>query len=124
MNPLLVYVSGKYTSRDLTETLENIATAKRVGEDIRRAGHEPLVPHIAVLPPDASVSARECWKIAMRSCVAFLLRCDALVLCENWIDSRGARVERWIAIKRGIPVFENVSDLMAWWNEKKLSTFA
>ena len=123
MKPLLVYVSGKYTSHDLTETLENIATAKAVGAAVREAGHEPLVPHIAVLPPDASAPARECWKIAMRSCVAFLLRCDALVLCDNWRDSRGARVERWIAIKRGIPVFESVEELVDWFLEKKVATF-
>lgn len=107
----LVYVAGKYTAATEREIQENVELAKTIGLLLRQFGVEAIVPHIAVLPPIES-DPRIAWKIAMRTCVAMLLRCDAVLLAPNWRESRGARVERWIALKRGIPVFERIPDML------------
>ena len=105
--PPLVYVSGPYTTGGNTRE-HNLAVAIALGMAVRAVGMTPLVPHLAVLPPNPTESV---WKAAMRDCLAFLLRCDALILTPDWHTSRGARVERWLAKRWGIPVFESIEEL-------------
>lgn len=106
----LIYIAGRYSAKSASEIEENVELAKLAGHVVRSWGYEPLVPHIAVLEP-LGESSEERWKTAMRSCLVFLGRCDGVVMLPNWRKSRGARIERWISIRRGIPVFENLSDL-------------
>jgi len=109
--PRLIFVSGKYTARTEAERRENVELATTVGHVLRQLGFEAIVPHVAVLPP-LEPDPERAWKIAMKTCLVMLQRCDSLVLVPNWRDSRGARIERWFALKRGIPVFERVPDLL------------
>lgn len=106
----LVYVSGAYTAPTPEQVAENVALAKRIGYLVQDIGHEPLIPHISCPPPRESCP-RAVWKRAMRSCLVQMLRCDAVLMLPNWRESRGARVERWVARRQGIPVFEHTLDL-------------
>lgn len=101
----LIYVSGAYTAETFEQVQENIALALEVGYAVQALGCEPLVPHISCPPPKATTKEGT-WKRAMRSCLVQMLRCDAVLMVPNWKESRGARVERWVALKAGLPVYD------------------
>ena len=105
----LVYISGKYTAPTLAEVEEHKALAREVGYAVMDLGCEPLVPHFSC-PPPRETDVRAIWKRAMRSCLVQMLRCDAVLMVPNWRDSRGARVERWVALRAGLPVYHSLTE--------------
>jgi len=44
------------------------------------------------------------WETAMRRSIEALLNCDEVCLLPDWRDSKGATIERNLAIDIGIPV--------------------
>ena len=46
-------------------------------------------------------------KIALQK----MLRCNAIVMLDGWQDSKGARVERYLAEALGYKIYENVDDV-------------
>jgi len=104
----LIYVSGPYTAGNGRSVEANMAAAIMLGGQIRGLGYTPMVPHIAVLPFRPGDNP---WKSAVREALTMLRRCDALVVLSNWMDSRGARMEVWMAKRWGIPVLD-LEDLM------------
>ncbi|MCI0620298.1 MAG: DUF4406 domain-containing protein [Acidobacteria bacterium] len=103
----LIYVSGPYTGR----VDANTTAAVEAGRLLREHGFVALVPHIAIVPMEAPDSPRG-YAQAMRECVALMLRCDAVLMVAGWEKSRGARIERWIACRSGLPVFETLETLI------------
>ena len=106
MKDRLIYVSGPYTEGNGRSREANIAAAILAGAEARNLGFVPCVPHIAVLPMAD-------WKRAMRECLAFLRRSDGLLVLPTWRESRGARVEVFLARRWGIPVLD-LEDLAQW----------
>ncbi len=103
----LIYVSGPYTGR----VDANTAAAIEAGQLLREHGFVALVPHITIVPMEAPDSPRG-YAQAMRECVALMLRCDAVLMIAGWEQSRGARIEHWIARRNGLPVFETLETLI------------
>lgn len=103
----VVYVSGPFTG----EVATNRAAAIAMGEKLRCLGYCALVPHIAVVPfeePDAPRSYAQ----AMRECVELMKRCDAVLMTERWQQSRGARIEHFLALRAGITVAYTIAELL------------
>ena len=78
----------------------NEAAFRACAERLRALGVEPLVPH------DIVPEGCDGWHEAMRHCIAFLPSCDAAVFLPGWWLSRGARVERKVAMACGLPCVE------------------
>jgi hypothetical protein len=53
--------------------------------------------------PTAFIPARATWKLAMRQALSEMLKCGGIALLPDWRRSKGARLERRIAKKLGIP---------------------
>lgn len=49
------------------------------------------------------------WEHYMRVDIAALCQCDGVAVLNNWQDSRGARLEVFIATELGIPVYDSPS---------------
>lgn len=107
----LVFISGKITCDTPEYERECVALACDVGQLVRSLGLVPLIPHIAVLKP-TSAEPEAVWRQAMGDSLAMMARCDAVLMLPNWRRSRGARIERWVAARRGMPVYDSVIDLM------------
>lgn len=90
----IAYISGPFTAGNGRTVEENIAAAVVLGQKIRRLGIAPLVPHKSILDPGPGETG---YKLAMRECLEQLRRCDSIVMMENWEESRGARIEKWVA---------------------------
>lgn len=93
-----IYIAGKVTGLPYDEVKCKFENAK--AELFKR--HESIV--IAVVDPLASVLPDETWPNAMRICISLLMRCDAIALLPDWNQSRGATLERQLALTLGMEV--------------------
>ena len=82
------YISGKITG------------LSKKGSDEASLFSKEVINIYEVVPYDKSKS----WKDYMIEDMNYLLDCDAIYMLSNWGDSKGARIERAIAIELGIEV--------------------
>jgi hypothetical protein len=57
-----------------------------------------------VVKPDAVTDSSKTWNDAVRNDIKKMLECDEVHLLPDWQDSRGAQLERDIALRLGIQV--------------------
>lgn len=90
------YISGRITGLPADEVEEKFAAAQR---QIEAFGHE------AVSPLDNGVELAAPWEKHMAADLALLLRCDAVYMLTDWKESRGSRIESYVAKEAGIQVY-------------------
>ncbi len=88
-----IYISIPISGLDLAT--QQILAAQ-TAEKIRTLGHEPVNPFETPLAPP-EWSEREKYAYYMGRDIEKLLLCDAIYFCEGWQESRGCRVESYIA---------------------------
>ncbi|TEA79820.1 DUF4406 domain-containing protein [Allopusillimonas ginsengisoli] len=89
-----LYLSGPMTGlQDL-----NFPAFHRHAAHLRTGGYEVVNP--AELVKDPSTRWEEC----LRLDIAQLVQCDAVAMLPGWEQSRGARLERYIALELGMAV--------------------
>jgi len=108
----LVYIAGKLTDPDAATMFHFRQQALEMGMLVESAGdYMAFVPHAHVLEPKGT--PEEVWKAAMRKCITMLRRCDYLVPLDNWVNSRGARMEVWLCKRRsGFPKVVDLGSLI------------
>lgn len=92
---LIVYVSGPMTGLPGL----NFAAFNAAAAALRQRGMTVVNP--AELNPDPDATWREC----MRTDIAALCTCDAIVLLPGWNRSKGALLEHTVAEALGLQVF-------------------
>ena len=97
-----IYISGKISGTDLTETRKRFASVAKV---MKRIGVEP------VNPLENGLSEHDSWEAHMLKDIADLLQCKAIYMLHGWQDSKGACIEHYIATKIGMPVMYEVEKL-------------
>lgn len=95
-NGQLVYISGQITGLELKEAKANFDKAEAL---LLEKGFTPVNP-MKINPP---MSAKN-WKEYMRDDIVQLFDCDAIFLLDNWQDSKGARIEHFIAKEIGLMI--------------------
>ena len=90
-----IYISGKISGTDLTETRKRFAA---VAKAMKRLGVEPINPL------ENGLSEHDSWESHIIKDIATLLQCKAIYMLQDWQDSKGARIEHYIAIEIGIPI--------------------
>jgi hypothetical protein len=91
-----VYIAGKITDLDPPVARENFAAAERW---MIHAGYEPINPMAKV-----SEQSDMTWVEYMIEDIPLLLSCEAIYLLANWQDSKGARLEKYIAEQLGLKI--------------------
>lgn len=95
-----LYVIGPVSGH----TENNRPAFERAARQLHRAlGCAVEIPHDTV-PSDAD------WQTAMRLSISAMLRCDGVALLEGWRWSRGAAIERALAVELGIQ-----TGSVPWW---------
>lgn len=97
-----VYISGKISGLDYYYVQLKFAAC---AEALKSIGHEPVTPLKNGLSPSAS------WKEHMRADIALLKTCDYIYLQRDFIMSRGAMIELFLAIRWGKSII--MSDQLA-----------
>ena len=90
-----IYISGKISGTDLTETRARFAA---VAKAMKRLGVEP------VNPLENGLSEHDTWETHIAKDIAYMLQCKAIYMLQGWQDSKGARIEHYIATQIGIPI--------------------
>jgi hypothetical protein len=90
------YISGRITGLPYEEVKQKFATAEQTLPTI---GMEPVNPLKNGLHVDES------WSRHMVRDIEMLMSCDAIYLLADWMDSKGARIERYIASEVGMKIF-------------------
>jgi nucleoside 2-deoxyribosyltransferase len=94
-----IYIAGAISGLEPMDVMRKFEAAE---QKVRAAGYEPFNPYLQIgCTPEFEGAT---WEQLMRVCIVALMGCDGMVLCHDWQESRGAVIERNIAIKVGIPV--------------------
>jgi len=105
----LLYLAGPFSAPegdpDPLHTVEqNILAASRIALEAARAGWMPVCPH------KNSAGFQHCPDIPAvfwyDGDLELMKRCDAVLMLPGWRESKGAAVERAVAVAHGIPVSE------------------
>lgn len=92
---MTIYIAGPMTGiKDF-----NRPTFNTVAAALRAAGFDVVNP-VELCPPGMA------WTDCMRRDIAALMECDSIALLPGWMNSKGARLERHIAVQLGMPVYD------------------
>ena len=97
-----IYIAGKVTGEQIGTCTMKFGSAQK---ELENAGFE------AVNPLEVVGSFRITWKDAMRKCIKALVDCDAIYLLPCAKGSKGALIEKSIAIGLNMPYYDNVKSL-------------
>jgi hypothetical protein len=79
----------------------NIEAFEAVALLVAAEGLTPIVPHRLF---DGIDTEDFSWEDYMRGCIGELVRCTSMVLLPGWEASRGACIERQLAVYLGMPI--------------------
>lgn len=88
------YVAGKITGLPQDEVKSKF---NKITTQLRSMGYQ-------VVKPIGVTDAAQPWDDAVRSDIKKMLECDEIHLLPDWQESRGAQLERDIAIRLGMDV--------------------
>ena len=97
-----IYISGKISDTNLTETRKRFAA---VAKAMKRLGVEP------VNPLENGLSEQDTWEAHIVKDIATLLQCKAIYMLQGWQESKGACIEHYIATKIRMPIMYEVEKL-------------
>ncbi len=89
-----IFLSGQISTRKYTEAKNHF---ERVEIDLTKRGKFVINP--------AENIKRDSWKDYMRDSIRQLVGCEAVVMLDGWQESKGATIERNLALELGIPVY-------------------
>lgn len=92
-----VYISGKITGLPIEEAL----TLFQIAEDFVSSGSSHIAINPMKLVPFVDDKAYEQYLIED---IKHLLHCNCIYMLNNWEQSKGARIERAIALELGIEI--------------------
>lgn len=94
-----IYISGKIIGLENNEAFKRFDEAEK---ELKAKGFEVVNPMTIEHNHDKS------WINYMKTDIKALMDCDAIYMLPNWKTSRGAKIERQLAIDLGMKVYENL----------------
>jgi hypothetical protein len=116
----LIYIAGKVTGEPFRETAIKFEKAHN---EIKGKGFDAIVPievvqdYLIDHPEKALLPEKELWQLAMKLCISHMVECDAVLLLEDFSQSKGALIEAQLALDLGIPRFLSIQSLVKHFNE-------
>ena len=90
-----VYISGKITGLEQQEAFDIFEKAEI---EIKELGGTPINPMKIEHKENSN------WYDYMEKDLSALLRCDGIYMLDNWGISKGARIERAVAMELGLSI--------------------
>jgi hypothetical protein len=111
MKPLIIYVSGPYSSDTEEGRLANTINAIQAGIGVMQKGHYSLIPHLSHFTDRYArdiMRVNFTWEQWMAQDLAFLEKCDAILYLAS---SKGADIELAKAKELGLQVFYSLDEV-------------
>lgn len=96
-----VYISGKITGLNYSKVEGYFSGAEAF---LLSMGHEPINPL------NNGLLRTSTWERHMVKDIELLMTCEAIFLLGNWVFSKGARIEKYIADEMGLKVMYQTGD--------------
>lgn len=111
----VVYIAGPFRAQTQWQVQRNIRRAEALGLEVAKLGAMPLIPHkntehFEGEAPDSF------W---LWGTLTLMLRCDAVLVCDEWESSEGTKAEIAHARRKGLPVFFRLEGLAAWLRQQE-----
>lgn len=106
-----IYIAGKVSG----EPMENVeAKFKAAQQELEALGFEAKNPVDLVQEhfrsyKTATLNDSQIWAIAMRECIRILIECDGVLLLPCHLESRGALIEKQLAMCIDIPTYHDIN---------------
>jgi len=116
-NRPVVYIAGPFRAETPWKVEQNIRRMEDVALEVAKIGAVPLCPHTMYRYFDKSLPD-EFW---LDATVGLLLRCDAILMCGEWIRSAGSRNELEVAeaiCMRDFDAFAEWSKFRKWVSDR------
>lgn len=110
---LVVYVAGPFRANNSWEVEKNIRRAEELSLSVWLEGMAAICPHANTRFFDGAAPDN----IWLTGDLAILRKCDAVLMTEDYLKSKGACIERQEALQLRIPVFYSLESLVLWKNE-------
>ena len=107
--PMLIYLAGPYGDGQ-PNAKKHVQKAIKAARKVISKGYVPYVPHLTHYVAEGwkANPGRPTW-LAVH--IVILLRCDAVLMLDGWEESEGARLEKALAERFGIPVYESLEGI-------------
>jgi len=89
-----IYIAGRVSGIDYDEALSAFADAAKA---VEQRGDYPVNP---TLYCDKEWD----WQTCMRTVIPLLVTCDGVYMMKGWRQSKGAKLEHFIALKLGLTI--------------------
>lgn len=97
--PVKIYISGPISGLPLEPCILRFTAAEL---KMRKSGFETVNPFVI------NKSRNRTWREYMVNDIKHLMHCDAIYMLDGWKNSKGARIEHFIATEMGIKIiYEN-----------------
>ena len=90
----MIFLSGKVSGIESEAKM----IFKQHAKEFEREGS------LVLNPMDLPDNHDKSWESYMKVCLSALINCDSIFMMKNWTESRGAEVERRLAIELGLKV--------------------
>ena len=87
-----IYISGNISDLPFSKAQERFAEAEKL---LCEQGHDPVNPLKNGLPPDSA------WEEHLLRDISALIGCDAIFMLDGWSESKGAKIDKFIAETTG-----------------------
>ena len=105
---MLIMVAGPYTAPTEAERAENLRAMNRAAAQVLSKGHIPVIGVNAALPVVAEAQPLDPYQAIMDISLALADKCDAILMLG---ESRGAKMEREVFRRKGLPVYADLNEL-------------
>jgi len=96
--PKLIYIAGKVSGRKRVEYIRQFA---KYQEELEDQGFQVWNPVEQVVIAQIELCS---WEVIMKFCIANMVVCDEVHMLPGWNESRGAIIERDLAMRLGMKV--------------------
>lgn len=116
---IVVYLAGPYSANEHGSISENIIKARKIAIEMWEQGYAVICPHLNTA--HFEVDCQCDYEDYMRGDFAIIHKVDAVVMIPGWQDSKGAVMERNLALRLGKEVTE-YPVIPTCWNKEETSS--
>lgn len=107
----VIYTAGPYNGTDHLDIKQHILNASKVAIECWKKGWAVICPHKNTGGYEGYEGDGVDWNTWIKGDLEILKRCDAIVMVEDWEESKGANMELEKAKEWGLDIYYSVDEV-------------